>query len=84
MIADSQPQDSSNVSNKWSEIIEDLWEKLPHFQEIKQSYMYYPKSDYVQSHGEADDIPWILRRLPRMEEPTDSATTNCVSQTESE
>ena len=32
----SQAQNSSTVEEKWTEIIEDLWKQLPHFQDVEE------------------------------------------------
>ena len=90
MMVDSQPQDPSTVTNKWSEIIEDLWKDLPHFQDDQQLYdKKCLESDCVKlqfgddTENQSDDIPWIQCDLPSMEKSTDSFMTNSVSQAES-
>ena len=34
----SQAQSPSAVDDKWTEIIEDLWKHLPHFQDVEEVY----------------------------------------------
>ena len=34
----SQAQSSSAVEDKWTEIVEDLWKHLPHFQDVEDLY----------------------------------------------
>jgi len=37
-MTDSQAQSSAAVEDKWTEIIEDLWKHLPHFQDVEDLY----------------------------------------------
>jgi len=90
MMPDSQPQDSSIATSKWSEIIEDLWEYLPHFQDEEQLYDEgCLKFDCVKlqfgdgEESESDDIPWVQCDLPSMKESTDGHLITSDSKTES-
>jgi len=72
----SQPQKSSVVPDKWTEIIEDLWKHLPHFQ-----YEEYPYDDNClkfdcfklqfindQEEGDSDSEPWPHQITPNKED----------------
>jgi len=90
MMADSQPQGSLVVPLQWSEIIEDLWKHLPHFQDEEQLYDdNCLKSNCIKlqfgddEDSESDDVPWVLCDLPSITESTDGQLTDSVSQTES-
>jgi len=89
-MADSQTQDSSTATNKWSEIIEDLWKYLPHFQDEEQLYdENCLKFDCIKlqfgdgEESESDDIPWVQCDLPSIEESTDGHLATTVTQIES-
>jgi len=65
MIVNSRPQNSSTTQTKWSEIIEDLWNYLPHLQDEEQLYDEdCLKFDCVRlqfgdgGESESDDEPW--------------------------
>ena len=90
MMTDSQPQESSTAPTKWSEIIEDLWKYLPHFQDEEQLYDEdCLKFDCVKlqfgdgEESDSDDTPWVLCDLSSIKDSTDGHVTNSVSQIES-
>jgi len=67
MMVNLQPQNSSTVQNKWTEIIEDLWKYLPYLQDEEQLYdencLKYDciKLQFGDGDGEeneSDDEPW--------------------------
>ena len=65
MIVNSRPQNSSTTQTKWSEVIEDLWNYLPHLQDEEQLYdedclkFDCVKLQFGDGDGEeSDDKPW--------------------------
>ena len=88
-MIDSQPQSISMTLPKWSEIIEDLWKYLPHFQEEEQLYDdNCLKLDCITlQFGDGKEskdyyIPWIECDVPSIEESTDTHTVKSVNQSE--
>ena len=72
MLVNLQPQNLSTAQIKWTEIIEDLWKYLPHFQNEDQLYdENCLKFDCIKlqfgdsEESESDDEPW-----PHDDDPT--------------
>jgi len=71
----SQLQKSFVVPDKWTEIIEDLWKHLPHFQDKEYSYddnslkFDCGKPQFIdQEEGDSDNVPWPHHNTPDTED----------------
>ena len=69
VITHSQVQSSPTKENKWTEIVEDLWKCLPHFQHEERLYDdRCLKIDCEAEESESDSETWLHQSTTEVED----------------